>query len=213
MVPGDNFLSLCLSLLFFLITKHDIHGYFFLSPSWLQRIQLLGPLLTRPRGGSDRRLALFTSVASRCNLVNHVANGRTPWVPTHWAPQWRLIHIEYNRVFKSFHALWWRLAFFVLHLQRGLYPLLLFQTGICSSSCLLQLDKERAGFFLFLFLTNELITMVWNVGWNGPSAPCMHILAFCYSNISQQDIWRGSRAHVPQLGHCVDNNLLNTKEK
>lgn len=87
--------SLSLSLLrFFLITKHDIHGYFFFfSASWLQRVQLFGPLLARPGGGSDRRLALFTFVASRCNLVNHVANGRTPRVPTHCAPQWGLIHI------------------------------------------------------------------------------------------------------------------------
>lgn len=90
----------------------------------------------------------------------------------------------------------------------------LLQTGICSSSCLLQLDKERAGFFLFLFFkTNELMALVWNVGCNGPSAPWMHILAFCYSNTSQQDILRGSRVHVPPVCHCVDNNLLNTKEK
>lgn len=31
------------------------------------------------------------------------------------------------------------------------FPLLPLQTGICSSSCLLQLVKERASFFLFLF--------------------------------------------------------------
>lgn len=69
MVPGDNFLSLsssvCLSLSLFLITKHDIHGYFFFPPSWLQRGQLLVPLLVRPAGGNDRRLALFTFAASR----------------------------------------------------------------------------------------------------------------------------------------------------
>ena len=87
MVPGDNFLSLSLSVSLFLITKHDIHGYFFFPPSCLQRVQLSGPLLVRPGGGSDRRPALFTLVASRCNVVSHVANGRTPRVLTHCAAQ------------------------------------------------------------------------------------------------------------------------------
>lgn len=78
MVPGDNFLSLSLSASPpFLITRHDIHGYFFSPPTWLQRVQRAGPWSARPGGGSDRRPALFTSAASRCNLVNHVANGGT----------------------------------------------------------------------------------------------------------------------------------------
>lgn len=93
-------------------------------------------------------------------------------------------------------------------------PLLLFQTGICSSSCLLQLDKERAG-FLFLFFFKPMNWLLWCEMWAEmvPSAPWMHVLAFCYSNISQQDILRGSRAHAPQVCHCADNNLLSTKEK
>lgn len=72
--------------------------------------------------------------------------------------------------------------------------------------------KEQASFFSFFWPMNWLLRCeMWAE--MAPSAPCVHILAFCYSNISQQDIFRGSRAHVPQVCHCVDNNLLNTKEK
>lgn len=97
-------------------------------------------------------------------------------------------------------------------------PRLLCQTGICSSSCLLQLDKERAGFFLCFFFFFFFKPMNWLLRcemWAEmvPSAPWMHILAFCYSNISQQGILRGSRAHVPRVCHCADNNLLSTKER
>lgn len=54
------------------------------------------------------------------------------------------------------------------------------------------------------------MTTVWNVGRNGPLRPVdayiSHLLFYYFT-------LRGSRAHVPQVAHCVENNLLNTQEK
>lgn len=63
--------------------------------------------------------------------------------------------------------------------------------------------KSRLLFFFFPFRTNELMAAVWNVGWNGPLCPADAYISLCHSNISQQDGFWGSGAHVPEVCHCV----------
>lgn len=66
--PKRHFHALTLEILIFV--NHGAYGF--------------APLLStpsRPRGGGDRRLALFTLAISPCNLGNHVANQRRGGAP------------------------------------------------------------------------------------------------------------------------------------
>lgn len=205
-------LSFCLSLSLFLITKHDIHGYFFFPLSWLQRGQLWAPLLARPGGGSDRRLALFTLVASRVIwLIMWLMGGLCGSPHT-------VSHNEDSFIFNTIECLshstlcggdWLSLC----ACSWGALPLLPFQTGICSSSCPPAAGQGKSRLLSFLQPMNWWPRCEMGAEPVPPAPWWRHRLAVCYSNISQQDILRGSRAHVPQVCRCQDNNLLSTKEK
>ena len=112
-------------------------------------------------------------------------------VRTPCAPQWGLIHISYNGVFKSVRAWRRRLARFVWCLPRGRSPPPS-QTGRCSGSRRPQLVKERAGCRFFLPGNRRMGAAAWKAAWSGPLCPAEACIRLCRSNAAQRGGFRGS---------------------
>lgn len=220
MVPGDNFLSLSsslsvyLSLSFFFFNYQAWHSWLFLLSTQLTtKGPAFGSLVGQASGRKWQKAGFIYLSGFPCNLVNRVANGSPPWIPTHCAPQWGLIHISYNRVFKSFHALWRRLALCACSPEAFAPSSSFKQAYVPAPDCCSWTRKRQASFYS-LFFCQWIDYRVWNGTELAPTpGQRMHRLAFWSSNISHWDTPGGGRARAPQVVHYEPNNLLSTKEK
>ena len=131
-------------------------------------------------------------------------------VRTPCAPQWGLIHISYNGVFKSVRAWRRRRARFVWCLPRGRSPPPS-QTGRCSGSRRPQLVKERAGCRFFLGTDGWALRRERRPG-AAPSARRRHVFAFAVLTLHSEAASEEAGACSSSLPLCHDN-LLSTKEK
>lgn len=172
------------------------------------------PLLVRPGGGSDRRLALFTLAASRVIWLIVWLMGGLCGSP-HTA-----LHNEDSFIFNTIECLshstlcgedWLSLCACSPEASAPSSP---FRRAYVPAPACCSWTRKRQASLFSLFFSQWIDYRVWNGTEIAPTpGRRMHRLAFWSSNISHQDTLRGGRTHVPQVVHCEHNNLLSTKEK
>lgn len=173
-----------------------------------------GPLLVRPGGGSNRRLALFTLAASRVIWLIVWLMGALRGSP-HTA-----LHNEDSFIFHTIECLshstlcgedWLSLC---ACSPEAFAPSSSFKQAYVPAPARCSWTRKRQAPFYSLFSRQWIDYRVWNGTELAPTpGQRMHTLAFWSSNISHWDTPRGGRARAPQVVHYEPNNLLSTKEK
>lgn len=199
MVPGDNFLSLCLSVSLSLFFNYQAwHSWLFLLSAQLTtKGPAPQPLVEEVTEGSPRLLSLLPGVI---RLITWLMGG-------HPGSPHTVLHNEGSFIFNTIECLshstlcgedWlslcgvsWEARLPSSSFRRAYVP---------APACCSWTRKEQAPFF-FLFFFKPMNWLLQCEMWAEmlPSAPWMHILAFWYSNSSQRDILRGSGLMFPKF--------------